>query len=1125
MSFSRPVLRSVSLFSFVAVLIATAPSSRADDKDKEKEKEKNKPAAKWDTTLARGKTRDIDFDTSEGTWMSVDISPDGKWIVFDLLAHIYRIPAAGGKAECLTQSSGVAINSHPRFSPDGRFIAFITDRGGQDNLWVMNADGSNPHAVLEDKEIRTYEPAWTPDSQNILVRRRSVSTGLAAPPPAGIWLYHRDGGKGIEIVSSKDEKGADWPAASPDGRYVYFHYAADDPSSYAGHDDVMQGFYQIKRIELRTGNREDVTSGTGEQQYRISNGGALAPEISPDGRWLAFARRIPNATFSYKGHKYGPRSALWLRDLQTGAERVAMDPIEVDDSEPYGVWRILPGYSWARDGKSLVISQGGKIHRLWVADGRVETIPFTAHVHRTISEMAKTERRITDDAFPMRFARWHTASPDGKKLAFQAIGHIWIMDLPGGTPHRLTAKDFSPTEYSPAWSPDGKSIVFASWDEKLGGALWKISAEGSSAQQLTNEPGEYIHPNWSPDGSTIVVARGSGAFFRGQSWIANTWYDLVSVPASGGETKQIVRTPRPSGYLERNQIVAPTYGTDGRIYYPEYFPNKEPESRRPLIINFVSVKVDGTDRRVHLIFPYADEATISPDLKTVAFQEGDNVYTLAFPAGGTAGKPPLIDKTGAVLPLKQVSKEGGNFPHFRDSQTLEFGSANRYFIYHLDSAKTDTTEIKLSVARDIPSGSLALTGARILTFDNRKVIESGTIVVKGSRIACVGDCSTAGIDRVIDVKGKTIIPGLIDMHAHHYSEYTGITPPHDYEIASNLAYGITTTLDPAAWSQNVFPPAEMVDAGEMIGPRTFSCGDPLYAGDGSRNNDLTSYEITEQNIKRLASYGVITLKQYMQPKREQHQWITELARKYGLNVTAEGGSLEYDLGMVMDGQTGSEHPLAYAPLYSDVTKFMGMAHFTYSPTAIVAGPGPWNEEYFFQTFDYFKDEKLLRWTPWREILPHARRRMLRPETDYSFPLIAQAAADVRAAGGFATLGGHGQQQGIDSQWELWMYSSALGPMGALEMATNDGAHFLGMDKDLGSITVGKLADLNVLNKNPLDDIHNSADIASVMKGGVLYDGTTLDQIWPKKIPFGENYWVFPPALRSDDRPTDYWDHH
>ena len=471
----RPSSRTLLLFLGLAFLSLPALARSDDD-----QKPKDKPEEKWDTTLARGTTRDIAFDTSEGTWMSVDISPDGKWIVFDLLAHIYRMPVTGGNAECLTQKSGVALNAHPRFSPDGKYIAFISDRAGQDNLWVMNADGSNPHAVVEDKDLRMYEPAWTPDSRNILVARLSVATGLETPPPAGIWLYNRDGGKGLEIVSGKDEKGAEWPAVSSDGRYVYFQYAAGEPSSYAGHDDPLQGFFQVKRIELRTGDKEDVTSGQGAQQYRLSNGGAFAPEISPDGRWLTFARRIPNGTISYKGHKYGPRTALWLRDLQSGSERVLMDPIE-SDVDSWSAWRPLPGYSWARDGKSIVISQGGKIHRVWIADGKVETIPFTAHVQRTISQMAKTERRITDDEFQMRFARWHTASPDGKTLAFQAVGHIWLMDMPSGQPRRLTAPSFTATEYSPAWSPDGKSVVFASWDEKLGGALWKISAQGGSA--------------------------------------------------------------------------------------------------------------------------------------------------------------------------------------------------------------------------------------------------------------------------------------------------------------------------------------------------------------------------------------------------------------------------------------------------------------------------------------------------------------------------------------------------------------------------------------------------------------------------------------------------------------------
>lgn len=225
----------------------------------------------------------------------------------------------------------------------------------------------------------------------------------------------------------------------------------------------------------------------------------------------------------------------------------------------------------------------------------------------------------------------------------------------------------------------------------------------------------------------------------------------------------------------------------------------------------------------------------------------------------------------------------------------------------------------------------------------------------------------------------------------------------------------------------------------------------------------------------------------------------------------------------MDGHTGFEHPLPYALLYSDVAKFMGRAGIVYSPTFVVGGPGAWNEDYFFQETDVWKDVKQRSWLPWKQLVAHSRRRMLRPATDYSFPLLAQGLADIIAEGGYGAVGGHGEQHGIGSHWEVWMAASALGPMGALEVASLHGAHFLGVEKDLGSLAVGKLADLMVLNSNPLDNIRNTTDIQYVMKGGVLYDAATLDEIWPLSKPFGPHYWVNEEVLRSDDRPVNYWD--
>jgi Tol biopolymer transport system component/imidazolonepropionase-like amidohydrolase len=1048
----------------------------------------------WDTTKARGTTRDIEFSISEGTWMSASTTPDGQWIVFDLLAHIYRMPAAGGEAECLTQDSGVALNFHPRVSPDGKTIAFVSDRKGQNNLWLMDIDGKNPREVFANRDVRVFEPAWSPDGNWIVVRRQEVGT-QQPQPGVGLWMYHRKGGSGVELVG-RDARGAAWPTFSPDGKYVYFHQAMGPPP-VSGRADFLSGAFQVKRVRLDDGHIEDVTSGLAGQQSRTSNGGAIAAELSPDGRYMTFARRMHDQVIEYKGHKFGPRTALWLRDNESGAERVLLDPIEVDMVEGMKTWRALPGYHWSKDGRTIVIAQGGKLKRLDVVSGTASDVPFTARVKRTISEMAYKEFQLPDGPFDVKFARWHTASPDGKTLAFQAVGHIYLMDLPVGAPRRLTPDSFTSFEFAPAWSPDGRSIAFTTWDDKQRGALWKVAAAGGAPQRLTAEAAEYVQPTWTPDGQQIVVSRGAGETARGRTFDANAWFDLVRVPAGGGTPTVITRVDTPGG-TGRGQIVKASFATSGnelRMFFHE-----EAEERTgtgggtEAVYDLKSIRLDGLDERVHLRFPYADEIAVSPDAQWIAFQEGDNVYLTGMPLHGTGKEPLKLEKRRGKIFVETVSKEGGMFARWRNSTTIEYGSGPFYYAYDITAKKTDKVTIKLTVPRKLAAGSVALTNARILTMENRKVIERGTLVAKAGRITCVGQCSTAGVERIVDARGTTIVPGFIDMHAHHYRQSAGITPASNYENAIYLAYGVTTNLDNSMWSENVFPTAEMVEAGLTVGPRAFSSGDPLYRGDGPRQNEITSYEVAEQNITRLQSWGAVSVKQYLQPRRNQRQWISDIARKKGLMVTAEGDSLEYNLSMIMDGQTAWEHPLSYAPLYADATTFFGLAKAVYSPTFVVGGPAAWNEEFFWQEGDLWKDEKARRWLPWQQLVPHTRRRIVRPETDYSFPLIAQAMADIIAKGGYGAIGSHGQQHGIGSHWEIWMAASALGPMGALEVATAHGAHFLGASKDLGTISTGKLADVVVLNSNPLDNIRNTQDIRWVMKSGVLYDGMTLDEV-------------------------------
>ncbi len=1074
----------------------------------------------WDVTAPRGETREIEFTTSEGTWMSVDIAADGKWVVFDLLGHVYRVPAAGGEAVSLTQGSGVAVNFHPRFSPDGSTIAFISDRGGQNNLWLMDADGSNPRPVFESQTLRAWEPAWSPDGRFIVVRRASTQRGSGG---AGLWMYSRDGGEGVELVGS-DYSGAAWPAFSPDGGSLYFQIRTAPPGTWSGRTDLMQGHKQIRRLDLETGQVDEITSGITVQQGQTSSGGGIAPEVSPDGRWLAFARRIPDGTISHKGLRFGPRTALWLRDLETGAESLLMDPIEVDMAEGMKVSRDLPGYAWARDGGSIVIAAGGRIRRVDVASGDVSTIPFTARVQRTISEMAGRPQAALGETFTVKFPRWTASSPDGGRLAFQAVGRIWVMDLPDGTPTRLTGDDFAPSEMSPAWSPDGRDIAFTSWADAAQGHVWRVPADGGTPQQITLRAGEYLNTAWSPGGADIVVTRGSGATSHGRTVANNQYYEFVRVPADGGEATLITRVERPytggRPMMPRRPIAQASFGPDGRLFYPE---TTLPMGDEPTGTEIASIRLDGSDRRVHFTLPDADEAAVSPDGQWLAFQEGDNVFTMPFPYGGTGSNTVRIAKREGQLPVTQVSLEGGIHPRWRDANTLEFVSGPRYYTHNAATGDTEEIPIRLELPRNIPAGTIAFTGARIITVENDRVIESGTVVVQDGRLACVGDCDASGADQVFDAAGRTIMPGLIDMHAHHHRDHEGVIPQRNWESGIYLAYGITTTLDNSQWSSNVFAAAELTEAGAMIGPRAYSTGDPIYSGDGARQNEITSYEAADQNVARLMSWGAVSIKEYMQPRRDQRQWVTEAARERGLRVTAEGGDLEYNLGMIMDGHTGWEHPMSYTPLYSDVAKFFGQAEAVYSPTFMVGGPGAWNEEYFYQTYEIWKDPKMRRWLPWRMLVPSTRRRMLRPETDYSFPLMARGLGDIIEEGGWGAIGAHGQLHGLGSHYEVWMAAAGTDAHTGIEIGTIHGAHFLGLEHELGSLAEGKVADFLVLGSNPLDDIRNTADIVYVIKDGIVYDAGTLDELWPEVRPFGDYYWVDEDALRSDDRPTDYWD--
>ena len=440
---------------------AVAPDAAADASDE---------APKWDVAAAHGPGKDVAIDTTTGTWMSLDVSPDGREIAFDMLGNLYTIPITGGEARALT--TGGAWDMQPRYSPDGQSIAFTSDRAGGDNIWTIDRDGSNPQQVTKEDFRLLNQADWTPDSQYIVARKHFTSSrSLGA---GEMWLYHRSGGSGVQLTKRRTEqKDSNEPAYSPDGKYLYFSDDVTPGKIFEYSKDVNGEIYAIQRLDLESGELEKYIGGPG---------GSIRPTPSPDGKSLAFIRR----------DRY--KSVLYVMDIATGRETPITDILDRDMQETWAIHGVYPGMEWTPDNKSIVFWAQGGIKRVDVASKQVSDIPFHVADSRRVADAVRHQVDVAPDRFDVKMIRFAHTSPDGQRVVFEALGHLWIRDVKGGTAKRLTG-DGDHFELYPSWSRDGRQIVYVTWNDDEQGAVRTIAASGGgSGKKVTELKGNFHQP-------------------------------------------------------------------------------------------------------------------------------------------------------------------------------------------------------------------------------------------------------------------------------------------------------------------------------------------------------------------------------------------------------------------------------------------------------------------------------------------------------------------------------------------------------------------------------------------------------------------------------------------------------
>ena len=888
-----------------------------------------------------------------------------------------------------------------------------------------------------------------------------------------MWQYPLSGSAGLQLTKRKnDQQDVNDPSISPDGKFLYYAEDMYPGGFFQYNKDPNKQIYVIKRYNFENGEIEQVTGGPG---------GAARPVVSKDGKLLAFVKRVRT------------KSVLYIHELSSGKEWPIYENLSKDQSEAWAVFGVYPHFTWMPNNKDIIIWAQGKINKINIDTKQISNIPFQVDQEIKLAQTHHVKRTVFEKEFSSKMIKDVATSPTDSTIVFTALGHIYKKQLPNGIPIRIT--NLTDFEAEASFSADGKSVVFVTWNDENLGAIYRVNLDGTGLEKISQEKGIYRQPKFNNDNTKIVYQKEAGNGDQGFDYTKKTGIYIAN--ADGSEAKRISKTGAyPQFSADDNRVF---YQTGGSFF-------------GSLTKHLKSVTIAGTDERSHFSSKLANKLVPSKDNKWIAFIQLHKLYIAPLVMNG---KEINLDKASTSFKVEPLSKNAGINLHWAADNTKVFWTlGDQYFTKSIVNnltnpfAKTNLAaedipniNINLKQKSDIPEGRIAFKNARIITMKGNQVLEDGTIVIHQNKIEQIGATRKITIPadaKVYDMNGKTIMPGIVDVHAHVGAFRHGLSTQKHWQFYANLAFGVTTSHDPSVNTFAAFTLEELQKSGNLVGPRLFSTGFILYGAEGDFKAVVNNLEDARFAIARTKAFGAKSIKSYNQPRREQRQQIMQAAREQSVNVVPEGGSNFFsNMSMIFDGHTGIEHNIPVNPVYKDVLSLWKNSETGYTPTLIVNYGGMNGEFEWYQKMNVWENKTLLKYTPRYLVDSRARHRTMVPEEEYKngHVLTSETVTALANEGVKVNLGAHGQLQGLGAHWELWMLQQGgLSNHEALKAATINGADYIGAADEIGSLEKGKLADLIILDKNPLEDIKNSNSVIYTMINGRLYDINTMNEI-------------------------------